>query len=334
MEKIRVLIVDDSSLAREALKNILGKSPDIEVVGEARDGEEAIEKTKCLKPSVVTMDITMPRMDGLQAMEIIMEENPVPIVIVSSLDPKVITRALTMGAIDFVAITRDIREIEDELIEKIKIASRVRVIRRMKIREITRKPDMRKGNTEVVVAIGVSTGGPQALQVIFSKMPANFPGTILVVQHIASGFIDGLVEWLGLSSPLHMQVAKEGDSLKTGSVYFAPDNFHLVVGEGHRLHLKENITAKLIHVPSIDVLMRSVAEQYGSEAMGVIMTGMGSDGVEGIHAIQLAGGRTVAQNKETSAIFGMNMLAIEKGFVHRVCSLETIADQIVEFSHR
>jgi two-component system chemotaxis response regulator CheB len=326
--KIRVLVVDDSALVRQAIKEILSADPEIEVIGEARNGQEGYQKTVSLRPNVITMDLTMPVMGGAEAIAAIMEECPTPVIVVSSMDVRVIVKALAFGAMDFVAVTGEIEKISAELLEKVKIASRVRPLRRMRLDYTPRKLPVRKENSSRIVAIGVSTGGPQALQILFSKISPDFPAAILVVQHIASGFIQGLADWLGQVTSLHYQVAKAGDLLKPGVVYFAPDDVHMTVDNQGKIILKEDTDKKMLHVPAIDVMMRSVAEAYGSSAVGVIMTGMGRDGVEGISAIRSLGGYTIAQDEKTSAIYGMNKLAVDQGHIMRVLPLEGIADEL------
>lgn len=331
-KKIRVLIVDDSPLIREAIKMILSQDPDIDIVGLARDGREGVDKALALRPDVITMDIKMPLMDGLEAIEEIMEKMPTPIVAVSSLDPKVIVSALGVGAMDFVAVKDDVEKLAMELLEKVKIASRVRPIRRFpmakKVRLASSKKIVKK-EADKVIAIGVSTGGPQALQVVLSKIPHDIKAGILVVQHIAEGFIGGLVEWLASASGLDIRIARSGDLIRCGTVFFAPDCCHMTVNEEGRILLSEDIRGDSLFVPAIDVMMKSVAESYREDAIGVIMTGMGHDGVEGIRQIKEAGGFTLAQDHESSAIFGMNKLAIEAGHIHRIVPLERMADEII-----
>lgn len=330
-DKIRVLIVDDSPLVRETIRTILESDPQIEVVGFARDGKEGVAKTLSLKPSVITMDLKMPMMTGIEAIETIMSEQPTPIIVVSSLDTKVIVTALGIGAMDFVPITDNIDDIAKNLIEKVKVSSRVRPMRRMSIKKPQAPaPGARytKKEASKIVAIGVSTGGPQALQVLFSKMPANFPAGIVVVQHIAKGFIAGLVEWLKASSHIDIKVAKTGDIIHNATAFFAPDDLHMEVTEDGKILLSEDSSRKMTHVPSIDIMMKSVASSYGSDSVGVIMTGMGSDGVEGLKAIKKEGGKAIGQDQATSIIFGMNKLAIDGGFVDIVAPLEKLADEI------
>ena len=337
-KKIRVLAVDDSALTREALKTVLNSDPDIEVIGEARDGREGVRKALALKPDVITMDISMPIMTGFEAIESIMQKQPIPIIVLSSMDVKVIVKALEIGAMDFVLIVQELDEIAKELVEKVKIASKIKVLRRMKFIGLKKRglsPVSIQGKaagempSHKVVAIGVSTGGPQALGEILSRLPDKFPASILIVQHISKGFVAGLVEWANPLTVLDVCVAKAADILRPGVIYFAPDDYNFVVGKDNKIELKEDTTKHMLHVPSIDEMMKSVAGSHGKNAIGVIMTGMGHDGIMGIEAIKKAGGRTIAQDEETSVIFGMNKLAIEKGCVDRVVSLENIVDAIV-----
>ncbi len=326
---IRVLIVDDSTLVRQALSAILSSDPQIEVIGEARNGKEGYEKTLSLRPDVITMDVTMPVMDGVEATRLIMENVPTPIVIVSSRDVQVIVKALSFGAMDFVVSSEDFDAIKEDLLMKVRVASRVRAIRRIQIHPVSKRPLAPHMAASRVVALGISTGGPQALQVLLSKLPADFPAGMLVVQHISTGFIQGLVDWLSLTSPLTLRVAKAGDVLKSGVVLFAPDDVHMTVDSQEKIVLKEEISKKMFHVPSIDVMMRSAAEVFRRNTIGVIMTGMGRDGVEGIAAIRSAGGTTIAQDEQTSVIYGMNRVAVEAGTIQLVLPLEQIAEELV-----
>jgi len=330
MKKIRVLIIDDSALMREALKSIVERDPDIEVIGLAKDGKEGVDKALMLKPDVITMDLKMPMMSGLEAIEAIMEELPIPIIVVSSMDTTIIVKALSMGAMDFVAVTADIETIAVDLMTKIKIASRVKPLRRMKIKPYTMKApkELSDGEASKVVAIGSSTGGPQALQHVFTQLPPDFPCGILVVQHMSKGFIEGLAEWLDTTTCLHVSVAKAGDVLKKGMIVLAPDDLNICIGDDGKITLSENTGRAIVHVPSIDVMMKSAADSYGENSIGVIMTGMGSDGVEGMRAIKKAGGKTIAQDEKTSVIYGMNKVAIDTGLIDRVVSLEEIAREL------
>lgn len=328
-DKVRVLIVDDSALMREALKSILLSSPGIEVVGMAKDGKEGVEKALMLKPDVITMDLKMPILGGLEAIEEIMHEHPIPVIVVSTMDVEVIVKALEVGAMDFIAVTQDIEKIAKELVEKVTIASGVRPLRRMRVRMPPELKLVKKRPVTRVVAIGVSTGGPQALQLLLSKIPADFPAGILIVQHISEGFIDGLAEWLNGSSSLDIKIAKTGDSLKSATALLAPDRYNFGINEDGIITLSEAIGRTAIHVPSIDEMMNSVAAAYKEDAIGVLMTGMGTDGVKGMRAIKDAGGITIAQDEKSSVVFGMNKAAIESGCVDKIVPLEKIADEIL-----
>jgi two-component system, chemotaxis family, protein-glutamate methylesterase/glutaminase len=324
------LIADDSPLARAALSSVLGDDPEIEVVGTAKDGYDCVSKAASLKPDVITMDLKMPSMDGLEAIEKIMQENPIPIIVVSSLDEEVIVKALGIGAMDFVAITQEIDVIANELVEKVKTASHVKPLRRLKIKPISICRSFSGGIAPKAIVVGVSTGGPQALQVFFSALPENMSCGILVVQHMSEGFLHGLVSWLQSFSLLKLKVAEDGDFLEKGSALFAPDNFHMCVGKDRRITLKEDDAGKSRYCPSIDETMISVADVFGSGSVGVIMTGMGSDGVAGMKAIKNTGGITIAQDEATSVIFGMNKIAVEKGYADKVLAIDKIAGEVLK----
>ena len=328
-DTIRVLIVDDSSIMREAIRSILNSDSSLEVIGMAKDGDDAIKKTIALKPDVITMDINMPNMGGLEAIENIMNAQPTPIVVVSSMDVSVIVKALGMGAMDFITVDQDIGQVSKDMIRKIKIASRVRPIRHAipKTTKTIEIPSVKKALIKIV-AIGVSTGGPQALQILLSGLPRGFPATVVIVQHMTLGFIEGLAEWLKTSSALDIRVAKSGEPLKNSTVYFAPDIYDLKINEACSVVLSEP-AVKTPHIPSIDAMMKSVAHAFGANAIGVIMTGMSRDGVAGIKAIKEAGGTTIAQDEKSSAIFGMNKEAICTGCVDTVLPLEKIAQELV-----
>jgi two-component system chemotaxis response regulator CheB len=330
-DKIRVLIVDDSTLMREALKYILEKDPSIEVVGMAANGKEGVAKALALKPAVITMDLKMPIMSGIEAIEEIMLELPTPIIVISTLDVPVIMAALEIGAMDFIAVTGDIETISGDLVQKVRIASKVRPIRRYRPRPVIppcSKSSVPQKRANKVIAIGVSTGGPQALEVVLSTLPRDFRGAILVVQHMSKGFIGGLAEWLNTSSHLDVRVAKAGDVLSAGAVLLAPDDYHVTIDKDNVILLKEP-SGKHAHVPSIDVMMASVAEICGANAVGVLMTGMGSDGVDGMKSIKRRGGRTIVQDQESSVVYGMNKCAVDSGCADVVVPLARIAEEII-----
>ena len=328
-ENIRILIVDDSALMREALRSILESEPSFEVIGFAKDGQEGVQKTLALKPNVITMDMKMPVLTGIDAIQQIMEEQPTAIIVVSTIDERVIAKALGIGAMDFVPISQDIDSIAKDLIEKVRIASHVKPLQRIRKKRPIPKISVPESTGFKLVAIGVSTGGPQALQIVLSKIPNNFPAGIVIVQHITEGFIFGLAEYLQVTCSLKITVASAGSIIKKGTVYFAPDNYILGVNNAREIILKEDTTKKMIYVPSIDEMMLSAAHAFGKDVIGVIMTGMGTDGPKGITAIKEAGGVTIAQDEESSSIFGMNKLAIDSGNVDKVVSLDNIAQELV-----
>lgn len=329
-KRIRVLIVDDSALMRNALKDILEQDRDIEVIGMARDGKEGVEKAMALKPDVITMDLRMPVMSGFDAIQNIMIEIPIPIIVVTSMDVNIVVKALSIGAMDFVAVTGDIDTISADLISKVRIASRVKALKRFSLKPNIDKPARVASCLRPckLIAIGVSTGGPQSLHDIFPKLPKDFRAGIIVVQHMSKGFIEGLAEWLNTTSALHVSVAKAGDTVCEGTILLAPDSYHTTVDENGVVRLRENTDKAVIHVPSIDVMMRSVAESFGQDAIGVIMTGMGHDGVDGIKTIKKFGGKTIAQDEHSSVVFGMNAAAIDSKAVDEVLALERIAERL------
>ncbi len=328
-EKIRVMIVDDSSLMREAIRSIIENDGKFEVIALATDGKEAVEKAKTLKPDIITMDLKMPMMSGLEAIEKIMEENPIPIIVVSSLDVEIIIKALSLGAMDFVSVSQDIELIANELTEKLMIASRIKPLRRIKIKHVCIEIPSVRSNNKKIVTIGISTGGPQALVNIICKLPKDFPVPIVIVQHMSKGFIQGLCEWICTCSKLTVKVASQDEIMKPSVIYLAPDDYNMKVNRYGRIVLAEDVGHCMLHVPSIDVLMGSVADSFGKDSIGIIMTGMGSDGVAGIKAIKNAGGITIAQDESSSVVFGMNKAAIESGCVDYVLPLDKIAEELL-----
>jgi two-component system chemotaxis response regulator CheB len=327
--KIRVLIVDDTALTRAALKSILESDPSIEVIAEAKDGRDGVRKAFALKPDVITMDLKMPIMDGMEAIQSIMQEMPVPIIVVSTINVEIIVKALSIGAMDFVPITQDMEKISEDLIQKIKIARKVKPLRRMRQAVHITESVPKNKNLSKVIAVGVSTGGPQALEILLAGFSKGIPAAFLVVQHISSGFIEGLVEWLKPGISLDLKVAEDGDEIKPGRILVAPDNFNMLAHKDGNIVLENADPEKqMIYVPSIDLMMKSVSEVYEKDAIGLLMTGMGNDGVAGMRYIKEEGGKTFAQDEETSVIFGMNKAAIEKGYVDKVFPLDHLAGEI------
>lgn len=338
--QIRTLVVDDNPFRQEVITAMLHSDPDIKVVGVANDGLEAIEKTKLYSPDVITMDLKMPNMDGLEATRQIMSKKPTPIIIISITireQTKFAFKCLGLGALDFVPIISNMEKMREEIIDKVKLASRIPVVThpRRLTKEIRELPEIKRQiwtNIEErvykIITIAVSTGGPEALRQILSKLPEDFPVPILVVQHISEGFVRGLVEWLDEYCRIKVRLAEKGMKIIPGTVYFVPSGYHMEIEPGGFIRLISDRLGYLHH-PSADVTFKSAAEIYGSHAIGIILTGMGDDGVEGIGAIKEKGGFTISQDENSSLIYGMPKVAFEKGYIDNVVSLERISDLLI-----
>jgi len=345
---IKVLIVEDSAVVRQFLEYVLNSDPEIQVIGAARDGEEALELVKEKKPDVITMDINMPRMDGFEATRRIMESFPTPIVIVSaSWDAREVEttfRAMEAGAVAAVPKPRggnhpelepDVRE----LIQTVKLMSEVKVVRRWPARKSTptvpQTLDARgkgaRGDIEVV-AIGASTGGPIPIQTILSGLPEEFPAPILVVQHISRGFVPGFTEWLSSSSRLKLKVASDGDLLDRGRVYIAPDGLHMGVRDGSRIELSSDEPEHSVR-PSVSYLFRSVAKTYGRKSAGVLLSGMGIDGAEELKLMRDKGAATFVQDEKTSVVWGMPGEAVRLGAAQYVFPPYKIAGALISLAN-
>ena len=346
---IKVLAVDDSAFMRKLLSDMFAAEKDFMIVDTARNGKDAIEKVKKLKPDIVTMDIEMPIMDGITALEIIMKETPVPVVMVSSLTKEgalATLRALELGAVDFIAKTSgpisNLADIRIELLAKCRTAANVNIsqLTRKKQRDLSvdtifslaQKPIIGKAIEEKIVAIGTSTGGPRALQEIITKLPAGLPCPVVIVQHMPPGFTKSLSERLNSLSALAVKEAEQNDILSPGKVFIAPGDYHMILErEGGKTLIKLNQKPPIGgHRPSVDPMMDSVAKIYGSHAVGVILTGMGHDGSQGIQAIKQCNGYTIAEDQSTCVVFGMPKSAIEIGAIHKVLPLPAIAAEIVK----
>jgi two-component system chemotaxis response regulator CheB len=333
--RIRVLVVDDSAFVRKAVERMLGTADDIEVVGFAADGEEGLARARELRPDVVTLDIRMPKLGGLETLERLMAEQPVPVLLLSTLTQEgaeVTLRGLELGALDFVDKSSvqpmNMLSLAEELVAKIRALGGARV--RPRLRPAPSSAGGLAAPAECVV-IAASTGGPAALQTVVGALPAGFPAAVLLVQHIPRGFTRSLAERLDARSALPVREARDGEPVKPGSVLVAPAGIHSrVVRRGGRVELAlEEEPRGALHRPSADVLMASTAEVFGAAAVGVVLTGMGSDGTEGLRAIRDEGGLTLAESEETSVIYGMPKAAIEAGVVERVVPLERVAGEIL-----
>ncbi len=363
---IRVLVADDSRAFRAILRTILGRSPEIEVVGEAQDGHEAVSQVLALRPDVVTMDVRMPGKDGLEAIEEIMRRRPTPVVVVSAeVGPEkqeVSFRALELGAVEVLAKPRaDVRGRFEKEAEEIRMA--VRAVAGLKLVTRHKRPRptpsiapappveqtttgswvLPRGpsapparieplapNAPRVLGIAASTGGPAALARILHELPAGYPIPILVVQHIAEGFEGGLVHWLAGETALSVKVAEDGEPLRPSTLFIAPGGSHLGAGSGQIQLLKGEPVRGFR--PSGTVLFRSLAHEYGPAAAGLVLSGMGDDGAEGLKLLRDRGGWTGAQGPQTSVVYGMPRVAAEKGAVAVSLELEEIPAALLKLS--
>jgi two-component system chemotaxis response regulator CheB len=339
-QKIRVLVVDDSALMRKLIPQILLQDSSIEVVGTAMDGLIGLRKIEELHPNVVTLDLEMPRMDGIQMLRQITRKHRVPVIVVSAhtdAGASLTLKALALGAFDFVTKPQDaasgrLMPIASELALKIKVAA-ASGAPKMIITLPSTKPKERRGfSTQPrwpsrIVAIGISTGGPNALQYLFSQLPGDFPGSLVVVQHMPEGFTEMFARRLHESSAIDVKEAQSGDLLLAGRALICPGNRHMKVRRMEHGDIAILVDQPRVngHRPSVDVLFHSVAREFGSKAVGVLMTGMGDDGAEGLGAVRSAGGYTIAQSLETCVVDSMPRSAIERAFVSRVVSLQGLA---------
>ncbi len=337
----RVLVVDDSPLMCKILTNILNCDPQILVAAVANNGKEAVDLVPRLKPDIITMDMDMPVIDGLEATKQIMASNPTPILIVASTVFKAgmekVFKAISHGALDVI----DKGELElagqkrsgEALIAKIKFLTGVRVTDRprQRLRAERSVVDLRTPRIEVsdrIVAIVASTGGPQALLEILKRLPEDFPCGVAIVQHITTGFLPGLVDWLNKECKIKVKIGEDSEAIQPGVAYIAPDNVQMRVGENGKIALS-NEPAHGGHRPSGDVLLESVAQVYGKRSVAAILTGMGRDGAMGMKAIKQFYGQTIAQNEKSCVVFGMPKAAIEMDVIDKVLPLENIAEEIV-----
>ncbi len=346
---VKVLIVDDSAFMRNALSSMLSSDNDIKIVGTARDGLDAIEKISSLKPDVVTMDIEMPRMDGITALRNIMQKNPVPVIMVSSLTTEganVTLEALELGAVDFIPknlsdLSINIVKIKEILLEKIKQIGKKDALKvLLKKRPVIKEPDLSKYNISRkigdrrigIVAVGTSTGGPGALQQIIPHLPKDFPVPVVIAQHMPPNFTRPFAERLNQLSKISVKEAEEGDLLKPGLALVAPGRGHMRLKRVRGIETVVNIFEakdEFIYRPSVDALVSSVAEYYPGRALGVILTGMGTDGLKGFTALKKNGGKVYAQDERTCVVYGMPKAVVEAGLADKVLPIEEMAGEII-----
>lgn len=339
---ISVLLVDDSSLTKAVLRDIFLTTDDIVVVGEATNGEEAVAMTRMLAPDLVIMDLMMPVMDGLSAIEEIMAQSPTPILVLSAtLDDSEVNRA-------FVAIKKGALDVMEKpggadlgleesfavrIVEKVRLLAGIKVIRRPAKR---RAEALKISCTDVgdrnILAIGASTGGPKAVMTIVKRLPAELRATVFIVQHIANGFAKGFAKWLDSESKMRVRLAVDGDDFKTGEALVAPNDCHMVAERG-RIRLVQDPPVNCCR-PSIDVFFNSLAVDQGARVVGVLLTGMGKDGAQGLRRIKEQGGMTIAQDKESCAVFGMPKAAMELNAVNEMLPLSEIPGAVVRLFRR
>ncbi|TSA00541.1 MAG: chemotaxis-specific protein-glutamate methyltransferase CheB [Rhodocyclaceae bacterium] len=346
-KEIRVLLVDDSSISLEFMRRMLASAAEINVVGTARDGLEALELIPRLRPDVMCTDLHMPKMDGLALTREVMARDPMPILVLSiSLQAQQqdnIFRMLEAGALDILAKPRggldsDFSATAKDLIQKIRILSGVKVIRRHHAKTaaapmpVPSVPLSRMSSPDII-GIGASTGGPQAFEHILAKLPADFPLPLLCVQHIAQGFMPGLVSWLASTSRIRVTTAIEGTPPQAGTAYFPADNRHLEIDSNGLFRCSSGLPVGG-HRPSVDMAFSSLARRYGAAAAGVLLTGMGQDGARGLLDIERAGGLTIAQDEGSSVVFGMPKCAIELGAARHVLPLERIGTTLCDLAAR
>jgi two-component system chemotaxis response regulator CheB len=342
---VKVLVVDDSAFIRNTLSSMIASDPEIEVIGIARDGIEAVEKVASLKPDIITLDVEMPKMDGIEALKRIMDHTPVPVLMVSSLtteDAKVTLEALDLGAIDFIPknladLSVNIVKIKDVLIEKIKTIAKKKPLLtpiRTSAQPLPMPKQMHyKSHRKTgVIVIGSSTGGPRALQVILSALPAEFPTPILIAQHMPPNFTGPFADRLNQLSSITVKEAEEKEPLQKGTAYIAP-------GSGHMSIIKKRLTETLISIsngkgeyiykPSVDALMLSAVSVFSGQVLGVILTGLGNDGESGMREIKNKGGRTIAESETSCVVYGMPRSVVQAGLADKIVHLDKIAGEMI-----
>lgn len=350
MRKIRALIVDDSAFMRKSLSIILESDEELEIIGTAKDGLEGYEMAKSLKPDIITLDIEMPRMDGLTALKKIMSDCPTSVIMVSSLTTEgadSTIKALELGAVDFIPkemsfVSVNIANIKEDLLSKIKTIARSKSVYN-RLRRIQKFAPKREIVTQLKtpktlpvigyksVALGISTGGPLSLQKLIPKIKPNLGIPIFIVQHMPPKFTKSLADRLNAMSPLEVREAENGEEVKPNTVYIAPGGFHMVIAKDASNHNKIEITenpSNTLHRPAVDVMMNSVIDIYGKHTMGIIMTGMGKDGLLAVKRLKGIGGYCLAQDEESCVVYGMPKAIVDGGFADVIAPLTEICNVI------
>ena len=350
-EKIRVLIVEDSAFMRKAIKEILDKDRFIEVIGTARDGEEGVKKARELKPDVITMDINLPGMDGITAMQYIVNDNICPVIMLSSLTQEgamATFEALELGAFDYIpkpggTISLNIKNIAAQIVEKIKTAAKSKSLKRLQSRLKQTKNTVEKEkssqsslpetiNVDKAVAIGISTGGPTTLVNVLSQIPKDLDAAVFIVQHMPPNFTASFAQRLDKHSGIRIKEAASGDVVMNNRGYLAKGGFHLVLRQksDRSIQIRIPTIPEHLFIPSVGVMMESVLKIFGDRTVGVIMTGMGDDGADAMVKIKEAGGITIAESEETAIVYGMPKEVVDRGAADAVVPSYQIADEIVK----
>ncbi|NET33386.1 MAG: chemotaxis-specific protein-glutamate methyltransferase CheB [Cyanothece sp. SIO1E1] len=350
---IRVLLVEDSPIALTILKRILDSSPEIEIVGTAQTGLEALALLPNIQPDVICTDFYMPQMNGLEFTSQVMADYPLPILVISASvqeeeDTHRIFQLLEAGAVDILPKPKAGLDAENvllkqSLINKVKVLSGVKVFKKKRSQSMPARRLQRfdstvstvttiRGNPKII-AVGASTGGPLALQALFSDLPKDFPLPIVCVQHISLGFLQGLLDWLTANCQLSIQIAPVGERPAPGQIYFPPERQHLTIDHQGRFAYSQDPPVDS-HRPSVTTTFASIAQFYGRKSIGILLTGMGRDGADGMQAIAAAGGLTIAQDEATSVVFGMPKEAIALGAAKQVLPIEAIAPALLNLVQR
>ncbi|GAB6098128.1 chemotaxis response regulator protein-glutamate methylesterase [Halanaerocella petrolearia] len=347
--QIEVLVVDDSAFMRKVVSELLEEDRQIKVIDKARNGVDALRKVEKYNPDVITLDVEMPKMNGLEFLQRLMTKKSIPVLMLSSVTTKgseITIKALELGAFDFIpkpsgSISLDIDKVKEDLIKKVKLAAQSRVrkklkqqikrdkdkeeVEKVKQQQFSQKKDKTNQDDNLVV-IGASTGGPRALKEVVSNLPANLNAAVLIVQHMPAGFTSSLAQRLNKLSPLTVKEAQEGDKLEKGVALVAPGDYHMIIKNNS---VKLTKGSKVHNVrPAIDKTIGSVVKEYKSQLVGVLLTGMGKDGAKGLKLIKEFGGQTIAQDESTSVVYGMPKVAYQLGAVDSVKSIYKISSKI------
>jgi len=343
MAKLRVLVVDDSMFMRRMISDLLQQDAELEVIGAAKNGQEGLEMARQLKPDVITLDVEMPVMDGVTMLQQLMQQQPTPVLMLSSLTKEgaeVTLKCLELGAVDFVtkpsgSISMDIYKISSQIIEKVKAVAQARVAVAPTVARPVPPPPKpsplvgRPTSDAPLVVIGSSTGGPRALNTVMSSLPVGLHAKVLLVQHMPEGFTRSLAERLDRNSAFSVRESQGGETLQSGVAYLAQGGKHLKIERGGRIVLTEDPPVHGVR-PSVDVALLSIAQNYQGPVVVAILTGMGSDGAAGLRALAAKGAYTIAEDESTCVVFGMPRAAIQTGAVKRIVPLHQIAEAITE----